>query len=184
MCRYIFLNDISRYISSCCLHFYRLPKMFEIKPSSTFILKKRCLLIVLVLALFVILANVGITALLMYYVNVSKVSYFPLHPLCRSKCYLKFNNKQCKQNYNYEIIDLFIFSIQQSIGAIRLNQEHTLINGKLFVDRNVFVDKILAFNTTLHFLSQKHIYLESRNGINGKSGSIHLGKYLRKSCPY
>ena len=50
--------------------------MFEIKPSSTFLLKKRCLFIVLLVALFVILVDVGITALLLYYINVSKVSIF------------------------------------------------------------------------------------------------------------
>ena len=48
--------------------------MFEIKPSSRFICKKRCLFVVLVFTLFIILVNVGITALLLYYINVSKVS--------------------------------------------------------------------------------------------------------------
>ena len=48
--------------------------MFEIKPSSRFVLKKRCLFVVLVFALFIILVDVGITALLLYYINVSKVS--------------------------------------------------------------------------------------------------------------
>ena len=48
--------------------------MLEIKPSSRFVLKKRCLFVVLVFALFIILVDVGITALLLYYINVSKVS--------------------------------------------------------------------------------------------------------------
>ena len=48
--------------------------MLEIKPSSRFVLKKRCLFVVLVFALFIILVDVGMTALLLYYINVSKVS--------------------------------------------------------------------------------------------------------------
>lgn len=48
--------------------------MLEIKPSSRFVLKKRCLFVVLVFALFIILVDVGITALLLYYINVSKQS--------------------------------------------------------------------------------------------------------------
>ena len=48
--------------------------MIEKNPSSPYLLKKRCLCVVLVVALFVILVDVGITALLLYYINVSKVS--------------------------------------------------------------------------------------------------------------
>ena len=53
--------------------------MFEIKPSSRFVLKKRCLFVVLVFALFIILVDVGITALLLYYINVSKVRENSIH---------------------------------------------------------------------------------------------------------
>ena len=68
-------------------------KMFEIKPSSTFLLKKRCLFIVLLVALFVILVDVGITALLLYYISVSKVS--------------KFSNEQYVNNYYTNFASLY-----------------------------------------------------------------------------
>ena len=71
-----------------------------------------------------------------------------------------------------------LLQLQQSIGEIRLNNEHTIINGKLFVNRNLVAENILAFNNTLHFISQEHIYIESRNAIDTKPGSIHIGKYL------
>lgn len=109
--------------------------MIEKNPSAPYIIKKRCLCVILVLALFVILVDVGITALLLYYINVSK----------------------------------------QSVGEIRLNHEHTLVNGRLFVDKTLVAAKILAFNNTLHLVSQDHIYIESHD-VNGKSGIIHIDK--------
>jgi len=110
--------------------------MFEIKPSSRFVLKKRCLFVVLVITLFIILVNVGITALLLYYINVSK----------------------------------------QSVGEIRLNHEQTLINGKLFVNKNIVTEKVLAVNNTMHFISQDHIFIESNSGVSGNRGSIFIDK--------
>ena len=47
--------------------------MIEKTPCASSVIKRRCLCVVLVAALFVILADVGITALLLYYVNLSKV---------------------------------------------------------------------------------------------------------------
>ena len=75
----------------------------------------------------------------------------------------------------------YFFSFKQSIGEIRLNSEQTLINGRLFVDKSLVAGKILAFNNSLHFLSQDHIYIESRNDISGKPGSIHIGRYFKNS---
>ena len=147
--------------------------MFEIKPSSTFLLKKRCLFIVLLVALFVILVDVGITALLLYYINVSKVSTFSnenyVHNYYRNLLYSPFET------------EIIFISFEQSIGEIRLNSEQTLINGRLFVDKSLVAGKILAFNNSLHFLSQDHIYIESRNDISAKPGSIHIGRYLKNS---
>lgn len=48
--------------------------MIEKTPLASSVIRRRCLCIVLVAALFVILADVGITALLLYYVNLSKHS--------------------------------------------------------------------------------------------------------------
>ena len=47
--------------------------MIEKAPVASYVIRRRCLCIILVAALFVILADVGITALLLYYVNLSKV---------------------------------------------------------------------------------------------------------------
>ena len=63
------------------------------------------------------------------------------------------------------------------MGEIRLNHEHTLVNGRLFVDKSLVAAKILAFNNTLHLVSQDHIYIESHD-VNGKSGIIHIGTSL------
>ena len=77
--------------------------------------------------------------------------------------------------------EIIFFSFKQSIGEIRLNSEQTLINGRLFVDKSLVAGKILAFNNSLHFLSQDHIYIESRNDISAKPRSIHIGKYFKNS---
>ena len=62
------------------------------------------------------------------------------------------------------------------MGEIRLNHEQTLINGKLFVNKNIVTEKVLAVNNTMHFISQDHIFIESNSGVSGKSGSIFIGK--------
>ena len=56
-----------------------------------------------------------------------------------------------------------------------MNHEQTLINGKLFVNENLVAEKILAINNTMHFISQDQIFIESKNSVNGGSGSIHIG---------
>ena len=61
------------------------------------------------------------------------------------------------------------------MGEIRLNHEQTLINGKLFVNRNLVAEKVLAFNQTMHFISQDQIYIESNSGVSGNIGRIHIG---------
>lgn len=56
------------------------PKVISVmtaKKDTTFghsvIAKRRCLYLFLILVMFVIAANIGITALLLYYINISKV---------------------------------------------------------------------------------------------------------------
>ena len=68
--------------------------------------------------------------------------------------------------------------LQQSVGEIRLNHEQTLINGKLFVNKDLVAEKVLAFNNTMHFISQDQIFIEANNAINGHIGSIHIGKEI------
>ena len=57
-----------------------------------------------------------------------------------------------------------------------MNNDHTLINGKLFVDKTLVTESILAFNNSLHFTSHGHVYIEARNAMYENPGMIHIGK--------
>ena len=72
-------------------------------PANSVIAKRRCMYGILIGAMFVVVANLGITALLLYYINISKVS---------EQCFnvvQKLHNKKRKQltlfiQYVYEIM--------------------------------------------------------------------------------
>ena len=50
--------------------------MMQKSPANSVIAKRRCLYFILIGAMFIIATNIGITALLLYYINLSKVSAF------------------------------------------------------------------------------------------------------------
>ena len=52
----------------------QLRKMLQKGTANTVIAKRRCLYCILISVMFLIAANIGVTALLLYYINLSKVS--------------------------------------------------------------------------------------------------------------
>ncbi len=44
-------------------------------PASNVIAKRRCMYVILMFVMLIIAANIGITALLLYYINLSKVRF-------------------------------------------------------------------------------------------------------------